>query len=334
MVDWLDISWPLKPSEIDALVNAGTLHNWGNRIIRVDPTGEVVSEKRIPEAISSDSTSVFLDIGCGEGANRIRINGNLAKWKNKQNVFGDDSPEELLSSFLQSLPLFLGAEISMPPLFVVELKRIDLTQSVWLDDEDQVLDVLNILGYTAKRRKSKNALDGTTMYFGKHSGEWSTKLYSKFHEVKRQPQEGIDPESIRGLLRVEHVLRKHIARNLWTFKDFCSESFRDDVYCRMFDYLTIPEAQMENRITHISLPADLRPYWREWVSGTDMKPNGGFFKSQATAYRWRGKLYKHGVDIFGPVNLEGVENRKNCVSFALAQLRNTQAWAKTIRKAA
>jgi hypothetical protein len=288
-------------------------------------------EKAIPETIPSDSTSIFVDLAFGPSADSIRIIGNFHKYILGQNVFGELSPDYMLEQVLKTLPPFMGGvQIEMPPLFLIKLHRIDLTQSVWLDSEDDVLDCLNILGYIGRRRKSKNACDGTTVYFGKHSEEWATKYYSKYYEVKRKPQEGIDPEDLRGLLRCEHVIRKHLKRHFWTFKDFCSKEFRDQIYIKMFDYVTIPEKQMETRMTHESLPAKLRPVWREWVSGTDMKS----FYSKSAGYRWRSALLKHGIDIFGPVNLIGQQEKKNVISFALLQLRNTAAWAQNVRKAA
>lgn len=344
MIDWLYISYPLTPFELDRLRGVGVLNFWGHKIFRIDPTGEIVSEKRIPEQIRSDSGSVWVDVGCGPTASDISINGNLTKILNRQNVFSSHGPDELLRDFLPLLNLFLGLTgdegtptegLKMPPLFLINLHRIDITQSVWLPTEDDVLDFLNVMGYCAKRRKSKNSCDGTTIYFGKHSGEWATKMYSKYHELKSNPQYGIETESVQGLLRVEHVLRKHIKRNLWTFRHFCDTEFRDKLFVDMLDKITIPEAQMETRLTHIDLPEKLRPMWREWVSGTNLKATSSFWGSRATAYNWRSKLLKHGIDIFGPVNLDGAIHKENCISFALAQLRNRNAWAQSsTRKAA
>lgn len=336
MVDWLDISFPLTRLQEVRLRRRKVFRRpgaqWGKRFLKLDSNDVPEWEKKIPEQISSDSTSVFVDLSCGKYGNCLRISGNLHKWILGQNVFGELSPEYMVAEFLKTLPQYMGGvEIEMPPLFLIKLHRIDLTQSVYLDSEDDVLDCISVLGYIARRRRSKNACDGTTVYFGKSSGEWATKYYSKYYEVKRKPQEGIDPEQIRGLLRCEHVLRKHIARNFWTFKDFCSKEFRDKVYIGMFDYVTIPEKQMETRMTHESLPKKLRPVWREWVSGTDMK---SFFASKATLYRWRAALLEHGIDILGPVNLFGAQEKKNLVPFALLQLRKSSAWASAVRKAA
>lgn len=335
MVDWLDFSFPLTRLQ-DVRLRRRRVYrrpgaNWGKSIAKFDSQGNREWLKKIPEQIETSSTSMFVDLGSGAVGDKIRISCNPVKILTGQNVFGDYSPEYLVSEILKLLPQYMGGvEIEMPPLFLIKLHRIDLTQSVYLNSEDDVLDCIRVLGFIARRRRSQNACDGTTVYFGKSSGEWTTKYYSKYHEVKAKPQEGIDPESIKGLLRCEHVLRKHIARNFWTFRDFCSKEFRDKVYLGMFQYVTIPEKQMETRMTHESLPPKLRPIWREWVSGTDMET----FYSKSALYRWRARLLEYGIDILGPVNLFGAQERPNLVPFALLQLRNSEAWASSVRKAA
>lgn len=335
MVDWLTVQWNLTSTELDALVKAASYGHWGETNLRLTPQGELIRETKRPERIESSCSSIGISLGVGETNTAIRIDGNPQKYLFGQNVFGSLGPRELLERLMVPLRLFLGAEIQLPPDFAISLLRIDLTESIWLDDEHQVSQFLDYINLVARKRKSMNAKDGMTVYLGKHSSEWSTKFYSKFHEVKNEPQEGIDPESLRGLLRVEHVLRrKHIQREMYSFRQMCNAEFREKVYVKMFEKISIPEKQMETKYTHENLPSKLRPLWREWISGTNLKPDGGFWSSRPTAYRQRSAMLKHGIDIFGPVCLDGMVERENIVPFALAQLRKREAWARTVRKAA
>jgi Phage replication protein CRI len=314
LVDWLDFSVQLG-IDVAPDLSGGLVQFWGAGADGYTLQREVI---KFEDVSSSDGN---LQVRIFDGL--LEVRGNPIKWLSGQNVNGPDDPYLLAQSVYERLSLLLGLPSRFPPPFCVNVSRIDLTQMIEMDSEEDAKNVIGLLAITASKRQSKNATDGLCLYFGKHSRRWAAKMYHKSTELSRNPQRGIDPSQYSHCVRIEFVIRSmHLKDNGWFHLGAWSPALCHQRFLTMFSKLTIPEGQ-----TMIQPPKNMKPkhrlIWREWYSGTNMQ---AFFNSPRTFYWNRSQMYQYGIDIAKPPYALPGELSKNLVDLVWMRAKSQNYW--------
>lgn len=331
MVDWLDFSVRLGV-DVAPDLTGGVFQIWREGVSpvgvlpihQIEPDGDFPGQyltKELPTWASVESSNGSLQVRILGGL--LEVRGNPIKWLTGQNVTGPDDPYLLAQAVYQRLAFLLGLPPRLPTPFCVNVTRIDLTQMIEMDSEEDARNVLGLLSIAASKRQSKCATDGLCLYFGKHSRRWAAKFYHKSTELKRNPQPGIDPDKFSKYVRIEFVLRSmHLKDNGWHHLGAWSPNLCRERFLTMFSKLTIPEGQ-----NMIQPPKEMnkkdRLIWREWYSGTDM---ASYFEKRSTFYWNRSKMFKYGIDIAKPPYALPGEHTKNLVDLVWMRAKSQNHW--------
>lgn len=330
LVDWLDWRVQLDAGSVPDLLG-GHVSAW-EPAWQVDPTRPHVVDDRTGAIFSNVwNAEKFEEVESSNGQLQIRIRdgllecrGNPIKFLTGQNISGPSDPYFLIQEVWKRISLIL--DLGKCPIAArIEITRIDLTQMIDMDTAQNAVDVIHQLGFVASKRKAKhNAIEGTTVYFAKHSRRWAIKVYHKSTELRHKPQMGIDPAKYSKYVRIEVVLRSMELKriNLHHCHNW-NEQTTITQFLTHFEKLTIPEGQ---NMDCPNIDADLLPFWTMWKNGQDL---GAWFlqnKSRATFYRFRGRFLAHGIDISRPYYPIPGDRVVNLVDLVWHRARSSSHW--------
>jgi II/X family phage/plasmid replication protein len=151
--------------------------------------------------------------------------------------------------------------------------------------------------------RGRGEMKGSTLYFGKNSEHWSTKIYCKGQEIrdtsisKKQPAIFGLPQPLAwadSALRIEHVLRSKWLKlqNLDLVANW-GDNMVPDVYRELLQKLEFAESMTITPAALDDLPGALRGAYALWKEGHDLRE----VYSRPTFYRYRAKLLEQGIDI-------------------------------------
>lgn len=342
MIDWATVTFSFPHS---------TPLNDGN-VLSIDSDGTVqwCVEKRKTIRSSYESTIQLQSIHDSDQCSHIRFDGNPVKFLQGHNVFGSSDLFGLLVSCLEPvLSNLLSSEVEQLRLLPVHLfnasvSRLDLTNMYDLGNIDRVRFWLQSAEYSANlRHRGKGQFTKGTLYFGKHSKRWATKMYAKGDEIsKHAPLFSGDllPDVVTDLkeyanrsLRIEHVLRRPELEKLGLMRvSSCDESLLETVYSSYlskFEFSQNMKASVEIQDLE-KLPPRLRAFVVSWYEGHDVKS----FCSRATWHRYRNEIMKHmNLDIAlpSPVQLPEPSNVIPLFTVLEAKPMDIPDWAKGTR---
>ena len=117
----------------------------------------------------------------------IYFQGNPSKFLQGHNVFGPavKSLAPVLTETVRRFPGELRPGDADSGLFpAVHRNRVDITTSSFIGSHAEAHQFLNYLGHTTRSRNGRAILEGTTVYWSKHSTLWTLKMYCKACELK------------------------------------------------------------------------------------------------------------------------------------------------------
>lgn len=286
------------------------------RLLRLDPSGEVVSEwaSRLnvtdDEGSASRSFSVWTPDRC-----RLQLSGNPVKLLQDHNAFGSC---DALGLFLeagqyvrQRVGLFpspatwQSCEFSGP-----SWTRIDLTRSYRFASVTESLSwIRNVAGASRDRRGAATLYESGTAVFGEGSRRWSLTIYDKHTELTRRARKDrtIPPAVLEwsaGVVRFELRLRSlELAQldpaRLQALTGSTARAAALSIWSEYFGRLTLNgnATMTEADLIEQSLPAHLRVKLAGWRGGADLRA----IMSRASFYRVRRELLAAtGIDIAAP----------------------------------
>ena len=306
MVDWITAIIPMKHK----IVNSG-------HFIEVTPEGECLREfakrKRVKgsfcSSISIKTNNIkFNKDGVREYGEQLYIDGNPAKFLQGHNCFGSNDVGFLLSEMVRQAFSVLDIECSDVALASIErgnfeVKRIDITAMYELPSAADVDAWIYALSNSSKSRHGLPELTDRTLYFGKRSRRYATKIYSKFRELQSGKKEHALPDFlintpllgwVANKVRIEHVLRapelKKQAQDKFNRDVLYGKDLKPSVINQLFnEYLG--RIEMSGQITAtdkqlMSLPVKVRGTYALWKQGLDIRS----MLSNGTYYRHRAEL--------------------------------------------
>lgn len=331
MIDWLD--WSIDLGIDVPNLTGGVLQIWKEGVVPSgvfalqswtdgDQSQYLSRESATWASLESSSSCMQVRIWAG----KLEVRGNPIKWLTGQNVHGPDDPYLLASQVYERLSLLLGLKKRFPPSWCVRVSRIDVTQMIEMPSVQNAVDAITSLSFSSSKRQSKTAFDGLCVYFGKHSRRWAGKVYHKATEMRKNPQRGIDPDSIANYIRIEFCLRSmHLKDNGWDHLGAWSPEMSKQIFLRHFAKLTIPEGQNMERIKP-NVPAKLLPYWHMWHAGTNMQQWFLENKSRTQFYHYRAELLRHGIDISRPYYPLPGDSVENLVDLVWERTKKQNYW--------
>ncbi|TDP40701.1 II/X family phage/plasmid replication protein [Idiomarina aquatica] len=317
MIDWITAVIPMKHK----IINSG-------HFIELTPDGECLNEfakrKRVKgsfcSSISIKTNNVrFNKDGIHEYGEQLYIDGNPAKFLQGHNCFGSNDVSFLLSEMVRQAFSSLDVELTDMALASIlhgnfEVKRIDITAMYELPSASDVDAWIYALSNSAKSRHGLPELTDRTLYFGKRSRRYATKIYSKFRELQSGRKEHALPNHLvntpllgwtANKVRIEHVLRapelKKQAQNLFNRDALFGKDLKPDLINKLFtEYLG--RIEMSGQMTATdkqlhSIDTKLRGTYELWRQGLDIRS----MMSKATFYRHRAELKEQlNIDIALP----------------------------------
>ena len=309
MIDWITATIPMKHQ----IINAGN-------VIELTPDGDVLREyskrKRVKGSFCSSVSiktnnvrmkrqghTVVRDYG-----EQLYIDGNPAKFLQGHNCFGSNDVSFLLAEMVRQA--FTQLDIELPEIAYAsilrgnfELKRIDITAMYELPSASDVDAWIYALSNSAKSRHGLPELTDRTLYFGKRSRRYATKIYSKFRELQSGRKEHALPDFlintpllgwVSNKVRIEHVLRapelKKQAQQRFNRDVLFGKDLKPSVIDSLFtEYLGRIEMSGQMTATDKQLhtiDTKLRGTYELWRQGLDMRS----MMSKATFYRHRAEL--------------------------------------------
>ncbi|TWQ60017.1 hypothetical protein FQJ89_23000, partial [Xanthomonas vasicola] len=192
---------------------------------------------------------------------------------------------------------------------MIQLTRVDVTESFHLESRAQVLEWLRAAEQTAhlSHRGRGQLVKSSTLYFGRNSRRWALKLYSKGQEIraKGHGQDAIlslphavawADKALRAELTIRSMELKRMSRSM------VADWFADDeLPCNVTRELLRERLQGMTMTTTANLSADildnlrpsLRMAYQSWEAGTDLRS----ILPHRTFYKYRSELLPHGIDI-------------------------------------
>lgn len=306
MIDWITMVVPCQhPEPIN-----------GGQVLSIKPNGDLdwVCHKR--SAIrGSYSTDIHIRTvtHTADINSHLEISGNPAKFFQGHNLWGTDDLQGLATSTIEYIAekLSIGNESDRQAWAkgLIQLSRVDVTQSFHLDSLAEVLAWLRAAEQTAylSHRGRGQLTKGSTLYFGKHSRRWSLKFYAKGQEIRA---DGHGQTPIMDLphamawadktLRVELTLRSmellRIRKNLvcnWSNDYHDYTAVTSELLRQRFEGMTMTTTNTLPIDTIQSFRPALRTAFLSWQSGVDLRD----VLTRPTFYRYRKELLIHGVDI-------------------------------------
>ena len=214
MIDWYEAVLGIAADELGGKIIYTTA---GGEIEFVSPrphwaTGSAESRIRLKQNnqvvwlqrwMSSSSWTPAAWDRVGGAATMLEVSGNPAKWLQGHNVVG--RPAEFGYALMRQavrgaivkdqLPLDWPAVV---PFIPVHRKRADITISVRLRNQAEVMDWLSLANSSSRSRFGGTTSfgHGDTVYWQKRSRRWSIKAYSKYAELEHNPIKKIPISSV------------------------------------------------------------------------------------------------------------------------------------------
>lgn len=305
MIDWLDCLLPFTHTKPIA----------GGGFVYLDEKGDVSFERlQFKEIRGSHETGLMVVTDSGsqnlDGSYPyLKVSGNPTKMFQGHNLWGTND----LHGLVYELYLFLCQHLEVPTNLhdlslvkqgAVVLRRVDINETFLLDGLGDCKSWIRAAeNSTRMKHRGRGEMKGSTLYFGKHSEHWSTKIYSKGQEIrehgifKKQP-------AIFGLpqpqlwadraLRIEHVLRsKWLKHRKLDLVANWADNMVADIYSELLQKLEFADAMTVTPAVLDDLPGSLRGAYALWKQGADLRQ----VYSRPTFYRYRSKLLEAGIDI-------------------------------------
>lgn len=317
MIDWLSIVAPLPHA---APICSG-------HVVSVGSDGQVEWQtvKRLAVAGSfSTGLQVRTATHTADRCSHVEISGNPVKWFQGHNLWGSDDVPSLVVATLDAIAAALGIDVAPETRAawlagLVQVTRVDVTESFHLDNRGQVLAWLRAAEQTAhlSHRGRGQLVKGSTLYFGKNSRRWSLKLYAKGQEIEAK---GHGQDAVLALpaarawadrtLRAELTLRSLELKRLglgavtaWLPVDGVPFDVSRLLRERLGDMTMTTTNNLPAETLDALRPA-LRMAVQSWESGADLRA----MLPKATFYKFRSELLPHGIDIATIQPREAVSN--------------------------
>ena len=307
MIDWLTINIPYTHSD---QINNGF-------VTGTTKDGEVEwsTAKRLPLQgsfessinVKTDRNSYCPDTGT---FSRIHVDGNPVKLFQGHNVFGTDNLPALCLATAKLIYQTLGlkpSDIDLKKLSNLDIPifRVDINYSFSLSNQLQVMSFIRSMEHQARlRHRGQGIFKGYTLYFGKNSRRWSLKIYSKHEEITTNKKGHLLHRNLinrdqliswsENKLRIEVTLRslqlkddKLDTASAWV------QNTPKDIFNKYYEGLEMSSQQDLSTDALYSLPAKLKPVYKLWQSGGDLRE----IYSKSTFYRHRKDLLEYGIDI-------------------------------------
>jgi II/X family phage/plasmid replication protein len=305
MIDWVDCLLPFTHTKPIA----------GGGFVYLDQKGDVSFERlQFKEIRGSHETGLMVVTYTGaenlDGSYPfLKVSGNPTKLFQGHNLWGTND----LHGLVCELYHFLCNALEVPSTTtdyrlvkqgVVRLLRVDINESFLLDTlGDCKAWIRAAENSTRMKHRGRGEMKGTTLYFGKNSEHWATKIYSKGQEIREhgvfkkqpavfglpQPQQWAD-----RALRIEHVLRsKWLKHRKLDLVANWADNMVEDIYSELLQKLEFAEAMTMTPALIEELPGSLQGAYALWKQGADLRQ----VYSRPTFYRYRSKLLEQGIDI-------------------------------------
>lgn len=238
------------------------------------------------------------------------VSGNPVKLFQGHNVWGTNDLHGLLIETFRFLADALESQGAAPTDLdfqnvkrgAVHLTRVDLTESFLLDSLADCKAWIRAAEFTTRmKHRGRGQMTSGTLYFGKNSERWATKLYAKGQEVREHldKQPGIFGlhhalEYADRCLRIEHVIRgKELTRQGLDLAGNWDDTIAQVLHRDLLSKLEFSEAVTIQPTVLEDLPGALRGAYALWQEGHDLRK----VYSRPTFYRYRSQLLAHGIDI-------------------------------------
>lgn len=224
LIDWLTLRHPLS-EKLGKVLHEKIEAAMGS-IVKIDPDGQVLWEKRTPDwdAIRSDSVGIYWSITAdGTGTRFLTIGASPSSLINAGvNVFGSldlkAGSEILISRAGQALGAIL------PNWREWQCRRMDITANYDMGSSAQVKQALRLLLGTdaPRRRTNSDRRGGDSVYWNPSSTLRAGKAYHKGAHLRYQQRKGniqVDESTLEladNLLRLELMLGSMWFRRLTT----------------------------------------------------------------------------------------------------------------------
>lgn len=305
MIDWVDCLLPFTHAQPIA----------GGALCHSDAEGNpTFTRLKFKEVRASHETGLMVVTYTGaqnadDSYPFLKVSGNPVKLFQGHNLWGSND----LHGYVIELYHFLCKTFDVTPSVMdyqlvqqgaVRLLRVDINETFHLDSRPECLAWIRAAENSARmKHRGRGEMKGSTLYFGKNSEHWSTKIYCKGQEIrdtgisKKQP-------AIFGLpqpqlwadraLRIEHVLRSKWLKlqNLDLVANW-GDNMVPDVYRELLQKLEFAESMTITPAALDDLPGALRGAYALWKEGHDLRE----VYSRPTFYRYRAKLLEQGIDI-------------------------------------
>lgn len=306
MIDWLSLVAPMPHA---APICSG-------HVVSIDAAG-AVEWQSVKRATVAGSYSTGLQVRTAthtpDRCTHVEISGNPVKWFQGHNLWGTDDLPSLVVATLEAVAAALGIEVTAETRAawvsgLVQVTRVDVTESFHLDNRAQVLAWLRAAEQTAhlSHRGRGQLVKGSTLYFGKNSRRWSLKVYAKGQEIeaKGHGQDAIlqSPHArawADRTLRAELTLRSLELKRLglstvtaWLPVDGVPFDVPGLLRERLGAMTMTTTAHLSAEVLDTLRPA-LRMAVQSWESGADLRA----ILPKATFYKFRAELLPHGIDL-------------------------------------
>ena len=234
MIDWLTLRLDLHKITDDDLE---TIRGGFNRVICVDPAGEIVWQSLKRESLRSDTHRLTVYLG-----HDFEIAGSPARIGNPNNVFGSGDPVYCAAAMIQTVNDSLG--LSLPVVaHVWRATRMDVTQNYDMGGPVEVKQALSYLRHSESGRYQVRTKH-ETVYWSPASAMRCGKAYHKGPHLLYQQKKGdasATPEELNladRLLRLELALRAQFwrERSLKPWHSF-TETELNQIHYEFFSYV-------------------------------------------------------------------------------------------------
>ena len=241
------------------------------------------------------------------GRPAIWISGCPGKWFQGHNIFGSDDLRGIVLEMLHRICRSVGITPSANDLAlwaagIIELKRVDVTYSYWLENRHRVRNAIRSLSSTANlKHRGGGHFRGDSLTFAEKSRRSSLTLYAKGPELEVKGHE-LHPALLAtslpafadGLLRAEVRMRAMaLKREHLEYLAYWDDNAASELHQRFMAGLEVAEASMLDPKVLDGLPLRLHAVYQLWTDGHDLRS----MYPKNTFYRHRRALLAHGIDI-------------------------------------
>lgn len=304
MIDWISGTFPFK--------HKNTIHD-GAKVL-LDAVGDVKSQiLRSREFVGSYETGirVYTDLMSEDddgNFTKLRFDGNPTKLFQGHNLWGTNDLHGLLlethALLRSSIDGYIenDTDLSLVEQGAIPLRRVDINESFELASLADCLTWIRAAEHSTRlKHRGRGEMKGSTLYFGKKSTRWATKIYAKGQEIKdhksKQPAISglVEPQKWADRsLRVEQVIRgPELKRRGLDLAGNWGDNTASELHQELLQKLEFSEAMNVSPAVLDELPGSLRGAYALWKEGHDLRT----VYSRPTFYRYRSKLLAYGVDI-------------------------------------